>query len=70
MRISLECSYCGHIWEETLYSRESLIDKTCMNGDCRHKPLIVKDLTSKIDYYEGSPPFPVQVDLNKLKEWL
>lgn len=71
MKISLECTYCGHKWVVEVYNRDSLNNKTCTHGNCRHRRLIAKDLlTSKIDYYEGSPPFSLELDLKILKEWL
>lgn len=59
MKISLECTYCGHIWVETVYNQHSMDGKSCSNGNCKHKELKVRDLSSKIDYYKGSPPFPI-----------
>lgn len=64
MKVSIECTYCGHKWEETVYNKSSLVDKTCKNGNCRHSQLIVRDLSSKINYYEGSPEFPPKVEDN------
>jgi transcription elongation factor Elf1 len=66
MKVSLECTYCGHKWIETVYNQRSIEDKVCPNGNCRHKELKVKDLSSKIDYYQGSPPFqPSSIEI----EW-
>lgn len=71
MKVSLECTYCGHKWVVEVYNRDSLSNKSCVHGNCRHKKLIAKDLaTSKIDYYEGSPPFPITLDLKGLNGWL
>lgn len=67
MKVSLECQYCGHKWIELVYNRQSLEDKTCTHGNCRHRVLIIKDLASKVDYYEGSQPFSPELKL--LKEW-
>lgn len=70
MKVALECTYCGYKWIVEVYNEESLRNKTCTRGNCRHKHLIAKDLNNKIDYYEGSPPFPIELDLRRLKEWL
>lgn len=57
MRVSIECKYCGCKWEDNIYNTS---DKTCDNGNCNSKNLIFKEITSnsKIDYYQGAPPFP------------
>lgn len=70
MKVSLECTYCGYKWIAEVYNRDSLSGKTCTRGNCKHKQLIARDLTNKVDYYEGSPPFSIEIDLKKLKEWL
>lgn len=59
MKVSMECTYCGHQWTETVYNRDSIENKRCTHGNCRHTELKVRDLSSKIDYYQGSPPFPL-----------
>lgn len=69
MKVSIECTYCGHKWVETLYNQSSLQGKICSHGNCRHKQLIVKDLSQEIDYYKGSPSFPVKIELQHLKEF-
>lgn len=69
MKVSLECTYCGYKWTELVYNQDSLGQKICTNGNCRHKQLIIRDLTNKIDYYEGSPPFR-ELDVRLLKEWI
>lgn len=63
MKVSLECTYCGHKWEKTVYNQSSLEGMSCEHGNCKHKELKVKDLSSKIDYYQGSPPFPISIKL-------
>lgn len=62
MKVSIECTYCGYKWEETIYNRASLEDKVCPNGNCKDRNLKVKDATSKVDYYKGCPPFPIVFD--------
>lgn len=61
MRVSIECTYCGHIWTETVYNRDTLQDKRYNYGNCRHSILKVKDLSNKIDYYQGCPDFPPEL---------
>lgn len=57
MRVSIECMYCGHKWEKMAYNKQSIEDEKCPK--CNDSTLKVKDLeASKIDYYQGSPPFP------------
>lgn len=58
MKVSIECTYCGHLWIETIYHQSVLEGKTCKNGDCKDRKLIVRDIKGKIDYYKGCPPFP------------
>lgn len=62
MKVSLECTYCGHKWIETIYHKSVIDGKTCSHGTCRHKQLIVRDLNDKVDYYKGCPPFPKKED--------
>jgi hypothetical protein len=57
MNIGLECTYCGHKWEVTAYSKASIESMVCTK--CKDSHLKVRDLaTSKIDAYKGCPPFP------------
>jgi len=66
MKFSMECTYCGHKWVETAYNPETLRGKICPHGNCKDKRIIVRDLnSSKIDYYEGSPAFPIQLEKNE-----
>lgn len=54
-KYSLECTYCGHNWEEN----KLFYAPSCPR--CRDKKIKIKEITSKkIDYYEGSPPFSKQ----------
>jgi len=51
-KYSLECTYCGHNWEEA----KLFYAPSCSR--CGDKKIKVKELASKkIDYYEGCPPF-------------
>lgn len=59
--------YCGYKWVETLYNKQSLEGKTCIHGNCKDKNLIVRDVTSKIDYYQGCPPFQPKLDKSFLR---
>lgn len=68
MKVSLECTYCGHIWFETVYHKGALDGKTCVNGSCRHKQLILRDLKDKVDHYKGCPPFPEKQE-EKIHRW-
>lgn len=58
MKIQIICDYCGNVRIEDVYDKNSLIGKLCGYGNCRHKDLIFIDLSTKTDYYQGSPPFP------------
>lgn len=58
MRISIECPYCGKKTIEVIYNQDSLLNRVCNNGNCTEKRLIIKDLSGKVNYYEGCPPFP------------
>lgn len=58
MKVSIECCYCGHKWTEIIFNKSALEDKTCVNGTCKDKKLIIKDVNSQIDYYKGCPEFP------------
>lgn len=57
MLVDVECTYCGQKWEENVYNQSSLHDMKCKY--CKDKNLKFKDKDkSKIDYYQGCPPFP------------
>lgn len=59
MRYFLECMYCGNKWEEN-YIYPSDMPKCKQCGD---KNIKVRDnARDKIDYYQGSPPFPKDDD--------
>jgi len=54
---SFECTYCGKKWEAAPTLAEEIASAKC--GACKDTNLIIKDLRkSKIDYYQGTPPFP------------
>lgn len=60
MIVDIECTYCGKKWSRLIYARESLDSEKC--SKCNDKNLKVRDQAkSKIDYYGGSPPFPVEM---------
>lgn len=51
----LECTYCGHNWEENRLFGTPLCSR------CGDKKIRIKEAErSKIDYYEGCEPFPKQ----------
>jgi hypothetical protein len=57
--ITFECKYCGRKWDKLIYSQLQGEKEACACGD---KRLIarVKESIKKIDYYQGSTPFPDQ----------
>lgn len=59
MIVQLECLYCGKIWEFVPRNESEIEDLSC--SICGDKKLKVKDkMKSSVDYYQGSPPFPVK----------
>lgn len=57
MRVELECTYCGKKWEKIAYNKQSIESEVCSR--CKDTNLKVRDLdTTKVDYYQGCPPFP------------
>jgi hypothetical protein len=57
LEVLIICQYCGHKTTKVIYNQKSLTDETC--DKCDDKNLVVKELSkSKIDFYEGCPPFP------------
>jgi 5-methylcytosine-specific restriction endonuclease McrA len=59
MKLEFECTYCGHKWNKTAYDKQSVEDEKCPK--CKDLTLKVRDVqVSKIDYYQGSPPFPAK----------
>lgn len=62
MKVQITCTYCGFQYIKEVYSESTLRYEKCTNGNCNDKRLIIKDLTNKIDYYQGSPPFPTKTE--------
>lgn len=62
MKVEITCTYCGFHWNKEVYSQSTLQYEQCTNGNCRDKNLIIRDVTSKIDYYQGSTPFAPKTD--------
>ena len=56
IEIQLECTYCGNKWNATAWSKVEIDSMIC--SKCKDSRLVVRDRTSKVDYYQGSPPFP------------
>lgn len=42
-RFDLECTYCGHRWQATYWSREH-IAPVCLNGKCGDKNIKMRQL--------------------------
>lgn len=56
MIVELTCKYCGKKWERHVYTKSTLSRERCTR--CGDRNLTAKDVdNSKIDYYQGSPPF-------------
>jgi len=55
-KVLLTCKYCGHKWNEIIYGMSSLEKIKCKHGTCGHKDIIVRDVASVPDYYEGCTP--------------
>lgn len=56
MLIELTCKYCNKKWERNVYVRSSISTERCTR--CGDRNLTARDLKeTKIDYYEGAPPF-------------
>lgn len=51
--IDFECNYCGIVWSERKNSIP--MDTKCIR--CGDHNIVLKE-RHKIDYYQGSPPFP------------
>lgn len=58
MKVEFECTYCGYRWVEEIWNKDTISSKVCKKGNCRTKNLLARDLqATKVDYYQGSPPF-------------
>lgn len=58
MYVELECTYCGFKWEESVSTKAEIDEMACIHGNCGDTNLKVRDVArTKIDYYQGSPPF-------------
>jgi transcription elongation factor Elf1 len=78
MKIELECTYCGKKWEATVYNKQMIEAMSC--SKCGDSNLKVRDLAvakidtystkenavSKVDYYQGCPPFP---EKKRTQDW-
>lgn len=56
-RYELSCQYCGH----TRIIERKPTEKDVHCFICNDRYVRAEDLSSKIDYYAGSPPFPKEV---------
>lgn len=58
MEVDLTCTYCDHKWITFVATKRLLNDLICPK--CGDASLKVKNTAEivKIDYYQGSPPFP------------
>lgn len=57
MQVRLECTYCGHSWERSVYTKGVVAGLSCMVcNDSRLKAREIND--AKVDTYQGCPPFP------------
>lgn len=61
MLVSFECTYCGEKWTADVWGKPQIEVTKCRK--CGDSGLKVKDAAAdKIDYYKGSPKFPVDPD--------
>lgn len=68
MKYNIECTYCGKQWIENVYNEFSLVDKKC--PVCKDRNIKARRLeSSKINYYQGSPPFPLKGDTKDEWPW-
>ena len=51
---ALTCQYCNSQWKQDYVYKTDLHCKTCKDRNIR----VIDTRVDKIDYYEGSPPFP------------
>jgi hypothetical protein len=66
--VELECMYCGHKWEQTVYNKQTVENSWCPK--CKDSNLKVRDLAAaKIDTYAGSPPFPPKPEKKGPPDW-
>lgn len=54
----LTCTYCDHKWESNYLDKDKLRCIRC--GD--RFIMVINIAKDKIDYYQGSPPFPTTKD--------
>lgn len=57
-KYELICDYCNHSWKIDYRPQYKL---NCLR--CNDRNIRAIDLSSKIDYYAGSPPFPDEITL-------
>jgi transcription elongation factor Elf1 len=64
LNLLLNCTYCGKDWERYVYAMSAIENEKC--SKCGDRNFTVRDNSkSKIDYYQGSPPFEIKKD----KDW-
>lgn len=57
MEVEFECTYCGKVWKSHPRSQVEIEAARC--SKCGDTTLKVREASkSKVDYYQGSPPFP------------
>jgi len=66
MLLKLECKYCGYSWLRQAYSKDVVNVVICPK--CNDKNIVARDAESKIDYYQGCPPFPTKVKETEPKD--
>lgn len=59
MNVSFECTYCGNKWNEDLYNPSTAKNARCSKCKDRH-PKYWDSKETQIDYYAGSPEFPLK----------
>lgn len=68
MTVELECMYCGHKWEQTVYNKQTVENACCPK--CKDSNLKIRDASAaKIDTYKGSPPFPPKPEKKEPPDW-
>lgn len=58
----MECTYCGHKWIEQVYNQSAVQGTQCVR--CKDRYIKMRDLSSKINYYQGCPDFPSKLIRN------
>lgn len=52
-KFEIRCQYCGNSWQINYMPNSKIFCPKCTDSDLK-----IADISQKVDYYIGCPPFP------------